>query len=331
MIEHLDFFLYNNIFEIIILIPFLINILFINYFDNLQTKNNKLKKENTEKESIKNKKNNEIHKYKITIILIVSIIITIYMILKYKEIILIFLLIILPLYALINSIINTYNNKNDFSLDNKYINIISTSIYIIFFSSYVTPIHLESFVNLSHIYKEILLILYLIIKITLFTYLTSTSVFILISNINSYLRIKERKTISNYFIHKEKDFYFINYNFLLYRNYDTRLTKIIDIIIFTFLSIPTITINLMIIIFLYIFKTIKIKLFILFQQLENEKNWNMIIKKVTNISMIIAFIVVYIIMIIFKEHFYTQVFEIYTFLSTVILLPLIYDSIKTKN
>ncbi len=330
MINHLKFFLFNNIFEAII-IPFFLNILFINYFDNLQKKNDndeEKMKENKRKESTKN---NKITHYKLTILLITSLIVTIYSILKYKEIILAIMLIILPLYTLIITIINTYNNKNDFSLENKYISITSTSIFIVFFSSYITPLYLESFANISHIYKEILLILYLIIKITLFTFLTSSNIFVLISNINSYLKIKNKESISNHFIHKKKTFYFINYDFPLYRKFQTQLTKIIDIIIFTLLSIPTIIINLIIIILLYIIKTIKNTLFNLFKRLENKKIWNIMIKKLTNISLIIAFIIVYIIMIIYKEHFYTQVFEIYTFISTVILLPLIYDSIKSKD
>lgn len=328
MINHLNFFLSNNIFEAIIVIPFFINIILINYFDNLQNKNESIEKKSIKKESTQNDK---IHNYKIMILLITSIIVTIYSILKYKEIILAILLIILPLYTLIRTIINTYNNKNDFSLENKYLSITSTSIFIMFFSSYVTPIYLESFANISHIYKEIIFILYMIFKITLFGFLTSTNIFVLISNINSYLKLKNKESISKYFIYKKKTFYFINYDFLLYRKFQKQPTKIIDIIIFTLLSIPTIIINLTIIIFLYIIKIIKLTLFNLFKKLENKNQWNIIIKKVTNISMIIAFIVVYIIMIIFKENFHTQVFEIYTFISTVILLPLIYDSIKSKN
>lgn len=328
MIKHLNFFLSHEIFETIIVIPFFINFILINYIDNLQNKNEKIEEKSIKKKSTQNDK---IHNYKIIILLITSIFVTIYSILKYKEVILAILLIILPLYTLIKTIINTYNNKNDFSLENKYLSVTSTSIFIMFFSSYVTPIYLKSFVNISHIYKEILFILYIIFKITLFGFLTTTNIFILISNINSYLKLKNKKSISKYFIYKKKTFYFINYDFLLYRKFQTQPTKIVDIIIFTLLSIPTIIINLTIIIFLYIIKIIKLTLFNLFKKLENKNQWNIIIKKVTNISMIIAFIVVYIIMIIFKEHFYTQIFEIYTFLSTVILLPLIYDSIKSKN
>lgn len=321
MIEHLNFFLYNHIFELIVGIPFIANFLFIEYFDSIQTKTKIQSKEKFDK----------IHQCKVTILFLVLVLATIYIVFNFKNIILTILIFILPLLTLIKSISNIYSNKNDFTLDSKYINVTSTIIFIIFFSGYVTPVYLDTFANIPHIYKEILLILYLIIKIILFVFLTSTNIFVLISNINTILKQKMSKSISKYFIYKKKTFYFINYDFLLYRKFQTQPTKIIDIIIFTLLSIPTIIINLTIIIFLYIIKIIKLTLFNLFKKLENKNQWNIIIKKVTNISMIIAFIVVYIIMIIFKENFHTQVFEIYTFISTVILLPLIYDSIKSKN
>ena len=241
------------------------------------------------------------------------------------------LIFILPLFTLIKSVSNIYSNKNDFTLDTKYINVTSTIIFIIFFSGYVTPVYLDIFANIPHMHKEILLILYLIIKIILFVFLTSTNIFVLISNINTTLKQKISKSISDYFIYKEKDFTFINYDFYLYRKYNNKLTKIIDIIIFSILSIPTITLNLIIIICLNAIKIIKNKLFNLFKQLENKDKWNLIIKKSTNISIIIAFIIVYIIMVLFKEQFFPQIIDIFTFLSTVILLPLIYDSIKSNK
>ena len=142
---------------------------------------------------------------------------------------------------------------------------------------------------------------------------------------------KISNSISDYFSYKEKDFTFINYDFYLYRKYNNKLTKIIDIIIFSILSIPTILLNLIIIICLNAIKIIKNKLFNLFKQLENKDKWNLIIKKSTNISIIIAFIIVYIIMVLFKEQFFPQIIDIFTFLSTVILLPLIYDSIKSNK
>ena len=321
MIEHLNFFLYNHIFELIVGIPFIANFLFIEYLDNMQTKTKVQAKEKFDK----------IRHYKVTILFLVSILATIYIVSNFKNIILTILIFILPLFTLIKSVSNIYSNKNDFTLDTKYINVTSTIIFIIFFSGYVTPVYLDIFANIPHMYKEILLILYLIIKIILFAFLTSTNIFVLISNINTTLKQKISKSISDYFIYKEKDFTFINYDFYLYRKYNNKLTKIIDIIIFFILSIPTITLNLIIIICLNAIKIIKNKLFNLFKQLENKDKWNLIIKKSTNISIIIAFIIVYIIMVLFKEQFFPQIIDIFTFLSTVILLPLIYDSIKSNK
>lgn len=321
MIEHLNFFLYNHIFELIVGIPFIANFLFIEYLDNMQTKTKVQAKEKFDK----------IRHYKVTILFLASILATIYIVSNFKNIILTILIFILPLFTLIKSVSNIYSNKNDFTLDTKYINVTSTIIFIIFFSGYVTPVYLDTFANIPHMYKEILLILYLIIKIILFAFLTSTNIFVLISNINTTLKQKISKSISDYFIYKEKDFTFINYDFYLYRKYNNKLTKIIDIIIFSILSIPTILLNLIIIICLNAIKIIKNKLFNLFKQLENKDKWNLIIKKSTNISIIIAFIIVYIIMVLFKEQFFPQIIDIFTFLSTVILLPLIYDSIKSNK
>lgn len=319
MIEHLNFFLYNHIFELIVGIPFIANFLFIEYLDHIQTKTKIQAKGKFDK----------IHQYKVTILFLALILATIYIVSNFKNITLTILIFILPLFTLIKSVSNIYNNKNDFTLDTKYINVTSTIIFIIFFSGYVTPVYLDTFANIPHMYKEILLILYLIIKIILFAFLTSTNIFVLISNINTTLKQKISKSISDYFIYKEKDFTFINYDFYLYRKYNNKLTKIIDIIIFSILSIPTILLNLIIIIYLNAIKIIKNKLFNLFKQLENKDKWNLIIKKSTNISIIIAFIIVYIIMVLFKEQFFPQIIDIFTFLSTVILLPLIYDSIKS--
>ena len=321
MIEHLNFFLYNHIFELIVGIPFIANFLFIEYLDNMQTKTKVQAKEKFDK----------IRHYKVTILFLASILATIYIVSNFKNITLTILIFILPLFTLIKSVSNIYSNKNDFTLDTKYINVTSTIIFIIFFSGYVTPVYLDTFANIPHMYKEILLILYLIIKIILFAFLTSTNIFVLISNINTTLKQKISKSISDYFIYKEKDFTFINYDFYLYRKYNNKLTKIIDIIIFSILSIPTILLNLIIIICLNAIKIIKNKLFNLFKQLENKDKWNLIIKKSTNISIIIAFIIVYIIMVLFKEQFFPQIIDIFTFLSTVILLPLIYDSIKSNK
>ena len=162
MIEHLNFFLYNHIFELIVGIPFIANFLFIEYLDHIQTKTKIQAKGKFDK----------IHQYKVTILFLASILATIYIVSNFKNITLTILIFILPLFTLIKSVSNIYSNKNDFTLDTKYINVTSTIIFIIFFSGYVTPVYLDTFANIPHIYKEILLILYLIIKIILFAFLT---------------------------------------------------------------------------------------------------------------------------------------------------------------
>ncbi len=169
MIEHLNFFLYNHIFELIVGILFIANFLFIEYLDNMQTKTKVQAKEKFDK----------IRHYKVTILFLTSILATIYIVFNFKNIILTILIFILPLFTLIKSVSNIYSNKNDFTLDTKYINVTSTIIFIIFFSGYVTPVYLDTFANIPHMYKEILLILYLIIKIILFVFLTSTNIFVL--------------------------------------------------------------------------------------------------------------------------------------------------------
>lgn len=139
MIKHLNFFLYNHIFESIVGIPFIANFLFIEYLDNMQTKTRVKAKEKFDK----------IHQYKVTILFIASILATIYVVSCFKNIILTILIFILPLLTLIKSVSNIYSNKNDFTLDTKYINVTSTIIFIIFFSGYVTPVYLDIFANIG--------------------------------------------------------------------------------------------------------------------------------------------------------------------------------------
>ena len=63
---------------------------------------------------------------------------------------------------------------------------------------------------------------------------------------------------------------------------------------------------------------------------KNINNKNIIIKKATNISIIISLVIVYIITITDSHLFSDNISQIYNFISTVILIPFIYDSIKSK-
>ena len=125
MIEYLNFFLYNHIFELIVGMLFIANFLFIEYLDNLQTK---AKTKIQEKEKF-----DKIHQYKVTILFLTSILAIIYIVSIFKDIILTILIFILPLFTLIKSVSNIYSNKNDFTLDTKYINVFYTIILLYFF------------------------------------------------------------------------------------------------------------------------------------------------------------------------------------------------------
>ena len=139
MTVSLSFFLYNHIFELIVEILCFVNLFFIEYLDSSQTEMKLNKKENFDK----------IHRYKVIILLFVSIILTIYMVFNFKNLILTLLIFVLPLFTLIKSVSIIYSNKNDFTLDTKYINVTSTIIFIIFFSGYVTPVAVISIINMS--------------------------------------------------------------------------------------------------------------------------------------------------------------------------------------
>ena len=65
--------------------------------------------------------------------------------------------------------------------------------------------------------------------------------------------------------------------------------------------------------------------------LNYDNNRTLIIKTVLKISLIISLILVYICIIYENNIFSNQIKEIYNLISTVILIPIIYDSIKRKN
>lgn len=182
----------------------------------------------------------------------------------------------------------------------------------------MTPLYFTSLATIEHTIKEILLIIYLILKIVLFTFLFTINFFILLSNITYKLKKNSK-------LHVKENQYFtlISYDFPIFRKYKNQLTKILDNIIFFILCPFTLVINTICIIFLKIIKIIKSKLTKLLEfTAKNINNKNIIVKKATNISIIIT---------ITDSHLFSNnISQIYNFISTVILIPFIYDSIKSK-
>lgn len=247
--------------------------------------------------------------------------------LKFNNLIRIILFIAIPTILLIKYIFITYQNKQALSIDDKYSKLWLMYVFIVFFSSKSVPIYYYFLFSLNHNLKEILLIIYLLIKIILFFFFFLTNVAILLSNINILkpFKIKDNRIDNKFYILKDYDFHF-------YRKYNSKLTLCIDTFLYFLLSIPTFIYNLICIIGLKLYKFLllfKNKLINTICNINN--NSNKIIRKITNISIIIAFSIVQIIIIINSALFSDKITQIYDFLSTVILIPFIYDSIKSKS
>lgn len=324
MNKYLFILLHHPFWDISITIIFILNVIFLTYLDNKNEKNDSktLTTNNTE---------DKIYQFKITIFLLAILIILIYFANQFKNFMIILCFFIVPTISLIKSIINIYINKSsNYSLENKYIQVMSTLIYILFFSSTIINEYIQILNNIPHIYKEILLIIFLILKIGLFTFLLVINIFIFISNTNEILLLKKYKKLSTFFISTKKQFNPIYYDFILYKKYKTKKTLIIDKLLFILQIIPAIILNFILLIIIFFINSIKPIIYKLLSKLEDENKWNNIIKKTTNISIIISILCVYVLTITLKEKFSIEIKEIYAFFASVILIPLIYDSIKEK-
>lgn len=316
----LNFILYSHFFEYLIMGIATINFILLQFIE-----------ENEAKSKIEKKDLDNITKYKIVSVMLTFIICSILTILFAKKIILSLAILIIPTGALIKSIKNVYTNNDNLSLDNKYAYTGAAIFFIIFLSAYITPVYITLFSNVEHIAKEILILFYLVIKIVSFVFLFSINLTVLLSNIAILLESKNSKIKNALQNNNNTIIKFISYDFILYKKYKTTLTKIIDNIIFFILCVPTILINIIYIMILKIIKKLKIVLNKVFIYITNDKiNKSLITRKITNISIILALIAIYLITVINKSLFSEDVLKVFDFLSTVIIIPFIYDSIKTK-
>lgn len=72
---------------------------------------------------------------------------------------------------------------NDLTSENKMSYIVTTSLFLIFFSSNASQVYLNTPLNVQHTIKEYLLLLFLIIKIIFFIFCVIINLSILVSNI----------------------------------------------------------------------------------------------------------------------------------------------------
>lgn len=223
-------------------------------------------------------------------------------------------------------------NLVDLTTENKMSYIQTTILFTIFFSSKVTEIYTNNLSNIPHTAKEYLLIFYLIIKLIFFIYCLIINFSIFISNLNIIFN-KQLKYSKKAFIKFENKYFELKlYNFYFSKNKNSKIIFIIDIIIYI-LSCPFIMIlyfvfALIISFFRFVIRrTLKLYTKII----EYFNNSSKVINKTIKVSTIISLIIVYIIIIYNNSIFSNNTKDIYMLLSTVILIPLIYDSIKSNK
>lgn len=220
----------------------------------------------------------------------------------------------------------------DLTTENKMSYIQTTILYTIFFSNKATDIYISSFSTIPHTAKEYLLILFLIFKLIFFIYCIIINFSIFISNLSIIFK-KQLKSIKKILIEIKNKFFELKlYNLYFSRNNNNKIFFIIDIIIYI-LSCPFI----MILYFIFALFILSIKFLIrkilaLYTKTINYfNNSSKVIRKTIKVSTIISLIIIYIIITYNNNIFSTNTKDIFTLLSTVILIPLIYDSIKSSK
>lgn len=223
-------------------------------------------------------------------------------------------------------------NLIDLTTENKMSYIRTTFLFTIFFSNKTTNIYINSFSMIPHTAKEYLLIFFLIFKLIFFIYCIIINFSIFISNLCIIFR-KQLKSIKKILIKVENKYFELKlYDFYFSRNNNNKIFFIIDIIIYI-LSCPFIM--MLYFIFAPVILSIKFlirKILALYTKAINYfNNSSKVIRKTIKVSTIISLIIIYIIITYNNNIFSANTKDIFTLLSTVILIPLIYDSIKSNK
>lgn len=309
----LNFFKDNPIFYNIILFLFFINFVLTIVLDKKEQKQEK------KKESL-----DTVIKIKTITMTLAILLFLVIISLKAKNYIVTLVFLFIPAFFLTKNLYAIYQNKQTLSIDDKFSILWSMYIFFVFFSTQATQLYNNLFTSLNHYVKETLLICYLLMKMALFIYFLLQNIAILISNITILFTPRQK-------INKLKNILdnFINYDFYLYKKFNSNMAIIADTIIFFILSIPTII--------LYIFKNLLLKPLCDFTiefvtKIMNTfiSRSNKIIRKTINISIIVIVSLVNIIIIINSSVFSDITKEVFNFVATVILIPFIYDSVKSN-
>lgn len=323
------FILFNKIFENIIIKLSTINSIILIIAD-ISAEIRRIKKNKNEvKTEDKNNLKNKILKQKIVIIflwLAISVITIIYFFIKNfgLRITVGIFEIITIITAIFFSIKNIIKNNNRFTLENNIVYTTASLSYIAISSS-MTYSYIKIFQNIKHIYKELLLIFYLNLRVVLFTLFFIINLIIILKNIvivlNKYNILEKLKKIIKF------DTYTIYfYNYLLTN--DRSKIVIADSIIAFLIAPFGLILSLLVIIPKYLLN----KTIILLHNLI--KNFGKVKKTFFNIikaSVIISLILTYII-ITFNNFFISEKLkDVYNLIATVILIPIVFDSLNSHK
>lgn len=315
----MNFILYTKSFEYILYFLIIINAPILIALDNKQEK---------EKNSLKNNSNlDQIFKYKINIILIYTVIIIALTYIKYKSQLFSFLIIATTIIAFIISVLKILKDQNPYSLENNITFVTSTLFYLIFFSNNATKIYIDNLININHFSKELLLYIYINIRLFLFAFYFFINLYILFKNVINIIK-------KNIFYTKIKNkidfsFYKINlYDFYFYKLFQNKITLIIDFVISLLFDGIFLIISLILILIKIIIKKI---INILENSNEILDSWSDKSKKYIKVSLIISLVTTYII-ITFNSFFTSSnLKDIYNLISTVIVIPIIFESINSHK
>lgn len=305
----LGFFLHSTLFEYVLVI-----LIFINLIAYLVSNNKKIKNELFYNKSNKNNKIKEKIIVATLIIFLLSIILYL-LIIKKNNLLNFFIYLLYPIISLIKYFYKIMNNKKcklNITFDEK---MISNYVFLVLFNSKTYEIYLKSFTSLKN-HLEWFLIIFLIFRIVFFDFSFMNNILILLTFIKKYF--KKNK------IRYKKEYKFFKYDFNP-EDEKNCYVKCLKYILYTILIVPEALLNIIVLLLLKMWKY-----FIKFIK-QFPSNPYTYLKKVIQISFIIALVIVYINMTYYKKIFTTDyICEIYNFISTALLIPLIYDSIP-KN
>lgn len=318
----LNYILYDDFFIIILTFLFATNFILNNLTEIKVTKNIINKKTQMNKtEHFKEKT--------IDFFIIIFSIILLYILLKQK-ILYLFFLFITTLSYFARVLKNYIKSALYLDYENKQNYIFTTCIFSVLFSAGAYSKYTTLFAFIPHYTKEILLLIYLVTKIVFLIFFILINVSIIISNIQLLFGnrisklIKSLKCINTPYKPRYYNFYFSSKE-------NKKLFLFIDKIIFIISCPYFIILNIITKILLVIFNKLIHILVGLYQFLLNyDNNRNIIIKRVLKISLIVSFVIVYISVIYEKNIFSNEIMDIYNLIITVILIPIIYDSIRSK-